>query len=93
MYSDENTEITDLVIPDAVTEIKNYAFLGYKGLKSVVIPNSVTKINDFAFYDADNIAEVISYIQEPFSMNGRSAGYPTFSKAITYNLTPINKIV
>lgn len=85
MYSDENTEITDLVIPDAVTEIKNYAFLGYKGLKSVVIPNSVTKISDFAFYDADNIAEVISYIQEPFSMNGRSAGYPTFSKTVFDN--------
>lgn len=85
MYSDENTEITDLVIPDAVTEIKNYAFLGYMGLSSVVIPNSVTKINDFAFYDADNIAEVISYIQEPFGMSGRSADYPTFSKTVFDN--------
>ncbi|MCH5311907.1 MAG: leucine-rich repeat domain-containing protein [Prevotella sp.] len=85
MYSDENTEITDLVIPDAVTEIKNYAFLGYMGLKSVVIPNSVTRIGGFAFYDAENITDVISYIQEPFDMNGRSVAYPTFSKTVFDN--------
>ena len=44
LYSDENTEITDLVIPEALTSIGNYAFQGCSGLTSVTIPFSVTTI-------------------------------------------------
>ena len=43
-------EIKDLVIPNDVTEIKNYAFYGCKGLTSITIPNSVTSIGSSAFY-------------------------------------------
>ena len=46
-----NEEITDLVIPDSVTSIRNYAFYGCSGLTSITIPNSVTSIGDDAFYD------------------------------------------
>ena len=42
-------EITDLVIPNSVTSIGNYAFSGCEGLTSVTIPNSVTKIGWEAF--------------------------------------------
>ena len=41
--------LTELVIPDGVTEIKNNAFCGCTGLTSVVIPNSVTSIGYNAF--------------------------------------------
>ena len=49
LYSDENTEITDLVIPNSVTSIGISAFSGCSGLTSVTIPNSVTSIGGNAF--------------------------------------------
>ncbi len=51
LYSDENTEITKLVIPDGVTSIGEWAFQGCSGLTSVTIPNSVTCIGSEAFYN------------------------------------------
>ena len=49
LYSDDNTEIKDLVIPNSVTTIGDFAFSSCKGLTSVTIPNSVTTIGDWAF--------------------------------------------
>ena len=43
-------ETTDLIIPEGVTSIGNYAFYKYSGLTSVSIPNSVTSIGNRAFY-------------------------------------------
>ena len=42
-------EVKDLVIPNSVTRIGNYAFYGCSGLTSVTIPNSVTRIGYCAF--------------------------------------------
>ena len=42
-------EIKDLVIPNSVTAIGDYAFSDCKGLTSVTIPNSVTAIGNNAF--------------------------------------------
>ena len=41
--------VTDLVIPDGVTEIGNYAFSNCKSLTSITIPDSVTSIGYNAF--------------------------------------------
>ena len=49
LYSDENTEITDLDIPNSVTSIGHNAFQNCYGLTSVTIPNSVTSIGSNAF--------------------------------------------
>ena len=49
LYSDENTEIKDLVIPNSVTSIGNIAFIGCFGLTSITIPSSVTSIGESAF--------------------------------------------
>ena len=51
-------KVTELVIPDGVVCIKDYAFYNYDGLTSVTIPNSVTSIGDNAFYDCDKLASV-----------------------------------
>ncbi len=58
LYSDENTEITDLVIPDGVTSIGNYAFFMCRGLISVSIPHSVTSIGKGAFEECRNLTSV-----------------------------------
>ena len=57
IYSDEDTEITNLIIPNSVTSIGNYAFYG-SGLTSVTIPNSVTSIGEYAFYGCSGLTSV-----------------------------------
>lgn len=49
LYSDEETEITDLIIPNGVTSIGNYAFSHCSSLISATIPNSVESIGESAF--------------------------------------------
>ena len=81
LYSDENTEITDLVIPNGVGAINNYVFAGFTSLTSVSLPNSVTTIGYNAFdFTPQSIFEVISNIEEPTPIDDR-----TFSKDIFLN--------
>ena len=58
LYSDENTEIKDLVIPNSVTSIGDYEFENCSGLTSVTIPNSVTSIGGSAFYYCSGLTSV-----------------------------------
>ena len=50
--------ITDLIIPDSVTRISDYAFWECSSLTSVTIPNSVTEIGSSAFYVCRNLKEL-----------------------------------
>ena len=50
--------VTDLVIPDSVTEIKAYAFYGCTGLTSVTMGNSVKSIGDNAFSGCTGLTSV-----------------------------------
>lgn len=50
--------VTELVIPENITKIANYSFIGYKGLTSVTIPEGVTEIGIYAFAKTD-IAEIV----------------------------------
>jgi len=58
LYSDENTEITKLVIPSSVTSIGRGAFGGCTGLTSVTIPNSVTSIGFGAFFGCSGLTSI-----------------------------------
>jgi hypothetical protein len=49
LYSDANTEYTDVVIPEGVSKIGSYAFSGDAGLTSITIPSNVTSIGKDAF--------------------------------------------
>lgn len=49
--------VTDLVIPDGTTEIKDYAF-AYGNFKSVTIPGSVTSIGNGAFENCTNLTSI-----------------------------------
>ena len=58
IFSDENTEITDLVIPNSVTSIGYSAFYNCSSLTSVTIPNSVTSIGDWTFNKCSGLTSV-----------------------------------
>ena len=58
IYSDENTEIKELVIPDGVTSIGSRAFYGCSGLTSVTIGNGVTSIGQYAFRNCSGLTSV-----------------------------------
>lgn len=51
-------QILDLVIPDTITEIQDYAFHGASGIKSVTIGDNVTKIGEYAFYRCADLREI-----------------------------------
>ena len=53
-----NTLLTDLVIPDGVTSIREWAFFGCTSLTSVTIPNSVTSVGESAFYKCTSLTSV-----------------------------------
>ena len=51
-------EIKDLVIPDGVTSIGDYAFYGCSGLTSVTIGDGVTSIGEYAFNNCSGLTSV-----------------------------------
>ena len=63
------SQVTDLEIPNSVTSIGEYAFLGCTSLASVIIPNSVNSIGKDAFKGCSgltsvNISNSVTYISE-----------------------------
>lgn len=50
--------VTELVIPDGVTNISDYAFYNLKDIISVTIPDSVTEIGNYAFYNCNGITNL-----------------------------------
>lgn len=51
-------EIKELILPEGITEIKRYAFIGGSNITSLDIPNGVTKIGSGAFYGCTALAIV-----------------------------------
>ncbi len=50
--------VTDIVIPDSVTDLRNYVLYNCDNLMTVVIPDSVTNLGDYAFSNCDNLVSV-----------------------------------
>lgn len=61
----KDEEVTDLVIPETVTTIKDYVFLDCTGLTSVTIPDSVTFIGSYAFSGCSGLTDIFSKIKKP----------------------------
>ncbi len=53
-----NDLITDLIIPEDVTDIKAYTFCGCNSLISVIIPDDVKSIGNNAFYNCNSLERI-----------------------------------
>lgn len=78
--------VTDLVIPDGIAEIPQFAFYGCKNIRSVVLPASISSIGNYAFRECSALWEVYNLtsldIKEGESDKNGYVGY--YAKAI-YN--------
>ena len=54
-----NELVTSITIPDSVTEIGNFAFIGCTSLTSITIPDSVTEIGGYAFNGCTSLTSII----------------------------------
>ena len=54
-----NELVTDLTIPDGVTQLRDYTFVSCTSLKSVTISDSVSSIQRYTFRDCVNLESVI----------------------------------
>jgi hypothetical protein len=80
------TGLTSITIPNSVTSIGSYAFSGCTGLTSVTIGNGVYAMGNSVFRDC-NISTVISLIENPFKIYGKSTIDRVFSKNTFNNAT------
>ena len=54
-----NELVTELEIPNTVTEIKEHAFYNCSSLTSIIIPDSVTSIGSYAFRVCSSLTEIV----------------------------------
>ena len=80
------SNLTSVTIPYSVTSIGAEAFSGCSGLTSVTIGSGVTRIGDAAFNGAD-IPTVISLIENPFKITGKTSSTRTFTQNTFLNAT------
>ena len=78
--------VKNLVIPNSVESIGNYAFYGYKGLISVIIPNTITTIGNYAFDNCKNLETVT------FNESVTSIGSQAFSDCTSLTSVHITDI-
>ena len=80
--------VRDLVVPDGVTRIGDYAFRWYQPLTSVTLPESVTEIGDYAFQNCDSLISAIMPSVQTFGEQAFSGCY-----ALAYAPIPSARII
>lgn len=54
----DNTLVTEVTVPESVTELKEYVFASSLSITKVTLPSNLTKINARAFYYCRNLREM-----------------------------------
>ncbi len=78
--------ITDLTIPDGITNVKKAAFYGYKKLESVTFYSDITDIENFAFYYCSNISDIYyeGNAEKWSAINIKTGNTPITTASINY---------
>ena len=76
--------VTDLVIPEDVVEIKEYAFQNCSSLTSITLPKSISTLGVYAFYGCDNLLEVNNLSQKAVTANDNVFSNDTYNNACLY---------
>ena len=93
----DGTLVEDVVTPEGVTQIKNYAFNKYKALKSIVISDGVTRIGINAFesciaLESVTIGEGVLKIENEAFSKTASLSEIKYNAIYGYNLKAENKV-
>ncbi len=59
VYSENNQNITKIILPNTITYINRGAFSGCKSLKEINLPSSIKEIDGAAFEECRNLEEII----------------------------------
>ena len=81
--------VTNIVLTNDITQVRNYTFYGCDLLSSITIPDSVTSIGSYAFYNCLSLKYVF-YMGDETQWGGISFGNnnsPLTSSFIHYNAT------
>lgn len=85
----DGKQVTQLVLPENITRINNYAFFGFTSLTDITIPDAVTYIGDGAFTDCSSVVSVflpknLTYIGEEAFSQCYSLKSITLPAAVNY---------
>lgn len=73
IWNSETSEydlLTDIVIPDSVTSIRDYAFASIKNIKTILLPTSITEIGGSSFNSIGSVKYYYLGTPEEFSEKG-----------------------
>ena len=75
IFKDENTEVTELDIPNNVSSIGNFCFNGCKNLRKIVIGSGIETIGNLAFGDCKRLLDLYCYaVPYPETANNAFSG-------------------
>ena len=87
----ENNEyavLTSIQIPDTITEIKDFAFRGFRNVITVTLSNNVTKIGTSSFRGCTSLNTI--YLSSKLQTIGDRAFYNCGSLKTIYNLSNLS---
>ena len=79
--------MTSVTISNSVISIGEEAFSDCRGLQSVTIPNSVTRIGNYAFKNCRGLTSIVSLIENPFKLGGKTGNPTPFPLDVFNNAT------
>ncbi len=55
----DNTEVTDVIVPNGVTKISDFAFMNADSVSSIIVANTVTSIGEYSFSYCDSLESIV----------------------------------